>query len=98
MEVERLDTRLHYLAAEVIDGLRDCQASNPQATFIEIEAALDERIERARARTREAAQASDGAGSWLGGLPGEGITVRCGGPVNDVFPMSIMTHWRASCG
>ena len=48
------------LAAEVEQGLADWRAAHPQATFRELEAALDERLTRMKARLlEEAALASE---------------------------------------
>lgn len=62
MERDRLSARWGELAVEVESGLADWRAAHPQATFREIEAALDERLNRLRARLlEEAALASRAA-------------------------------------
>ena len=55
MDVERLEERWRELAEEVVTGVRDWRAAHPQATFREIEAAVDERVDRMRARLLEEA-------------------------------------------
>ena len=53
MRIEDLDARWPMLSEEVMTGMRDWRAQHPQATFREIEAALDERLARLRARLLE---------------------------------------------
>jgi NADH pyrophosphatase NudC (nudix superfamily) len=60
MDTDRLGERWQDLAAEVEQGLADWRAAHPKATFREIEAALDERLTRMKARLlEEAALASE---------------------------------------
>ena len=59
MEREELEEKWVELAEEVVTGVRDWRAAHPKATFREIEAAVDERVDRMRARLlEEAAMAS----------------------------------------
>ncbi len=53
MRIEALDARWHELTEEVITGMTDWRVQHPKATFREIEAALDERLARIRARMLE---------------------------------------------
>jgi hypothetical protein len=53
--IEGLDERWQGLLTEVTLGLRAWRAAHPRATFREIEAALDERLDEARARMLEEA-------------------------------------------
>ena len=53
MGKDRLDERWRERAEEVQQGLADWRAAHPQATFREIEAALDERLTRMKARLLE---------------------------------------------
>lgn len=55
MERERLGEQWREAVEEVQQGLADWRAAHPKATFREIEAALDERLARAKARLLEEA-------------------------------------------
>jgi len=56
--------RWHVLSAEVMTAMADWRAAHPQATFSEIEAALDERLARLRAQMLEDAALSSAASDW----------------------------------
>ncbi len=64
MEVEQLDVQWHQLVEEVVVGMRDWRVANPRATFRQIEAALDERLQRVRVRMLEAAALASQAADW----------------------------------
>ena len=66
MNVEGLDVRWSQLVEEVVVGMRDWRTAHPRATFREIEAALDERLHRVRARMLEDAALASGAAEWAG--------------------------------
>ena len=53
MRIEDLDARWHELAEDVMTGMKEWRLQHPKATFREIEAALDERLARLRARMLE---------------------------------------------
>lgn len=53
MRIEDLDARWHDLTEEVITGMKEWRLQHPKATFREIEAAVDERLSRVRARMLE---------------------------------------------
>jgi hypothetical protein len=53
MRIEELDTRGHELTEEVATGMKEWRLQQPRTTFREIEAALDERLARVRARMLE---------------------------------------------
>ncbi|MGI8969698.1 MAG: hypothetical protein ACR2HB_03125 [Dehalococcoidia bacterium] len=62
MNAEILDAHWHTLTEEVVMGMREWRVAHPTATFAEIEAAIDERLNRVRARmVEEAALASAAA-------------------------------------
>ena len=62
MEVDGMEAQFSQLVEEVVVGMRDWRAAHPRATFREIETALDERLQRVRARLlEEAALASRAA-------------------------------------
>lgn len=101
-----LEGRWAQVVAEVTSGFADWRAAHPRATFRELEAALDERWARARARLLEdAALASraadlagqpaapgDGDGGSPGGIAAElrGLPGLWGGP----FP-PWMRNWNS---
>ena len=61
MHIENLDARWDELAEVVMRGMREWRVQHPKATFCEIEAALDERLSRLRARMLEDAVLVSGA-------------------------------------
>jgi ribosomal protein S27AE len=64
MRIEDLDARWHALSEEVMTGMKDWRVQHPKATFREIEAALDERLARLRARMLEDALLVSRAAEW----------------------------------
>lgn len=48
-----IDARWHELAEEAMTGMREWRLAHPKATLAEIEAALDERLAKVRARMLE---------------------------------------------
>ena len=64
MHIEDLDVRWHALSEEVMTGMKDWRVQHPKATFREIEAALDERLARLRARMLEDALLVSRAAEW----------------------------------
>jgi YgiT-type zinc finger domain-containing protein len=50
-----MDARWRALIEEVLTGMRDWRTAHPQATFRELEAAVNERLDRVRARMLEEA-------------------------------------------
>jgi hypothetical protein len=68
METDRVFALLQQESEEILTGIRDWRAAHPKATFAEIQAVVDERLDRLRARLlREVALASQAAGG--GELP-----------------------------
>ena len=53
VDVKRMDGDWQQLVEEVVTGMWDWRTAHPRATFREIESALDERLERMRARMLE---------------------------------------------
>ena len=53
MRIEELDARWHELSEDVITSMKEWRVQHPKATFREIEAAVDERLSRVRARMLE---------------------------------------------
>ena len=64
MRFEDLDARWHALSEEVMSGMKDWRVQHPTATFREIEAVLDERLARLRARMLEDALLVSRAADW----------------------------------
>jgi hypothetical protein len=53
MRIEDVDARWHELTEDVISGRKEWRLQHPKATFREIEAAVDARLSRLRARRLE---------------------------------------------
>lgn len=64
METDRIFTRLQHESEEIITGVREWRGAHPKATFAEIQAAVDERLDGLRARLLQdialASAAADG--------------------------------------
>lgn len=71
MELERLGPRWQELIEEVVTGLRDWRSAHPRASFAEIEAAVEERLNRLRARLVEEAALASAAAHLGGRAPAE---------------------------
>jgi len=63
---EELDGRWRGVLEEVTSGLRAWRAAHPRATFREIEATLDDRLDRARAQLLEEAALTSPAAELAG--------------------------------
>lgn len=64
--MDDLDTRWRQLSEEVMTGMKEWRMQHPKATLQEIEAALDERLGRLRARMLEDAALASRAADWSG--------------------------------
>jgi RNase P subunit RPR2 len=64
MRAEEFDQRWRELAEEVITGITEWRQAHPRATLAEIESALDERLDRLRARMLEDAAQASAATAW----------------------------------
>jgi hypothetical protein len=64
MEREPFDRRWGALAQEALTGMKEWRLQHPTATFSEIEAALDERLGRLRARMLEDAALASAVTTW----------------------------------
>lgn len=63
METDRVLALLQQESEEILTGIRDWRAAHPKATFAEIQIAIDERLDRLRARLlQEVALTSQAAG------------------------------------
>ncbi len=59
-----MDSEWQQLVEEVVTGMWDWRTAHPRATFREIESALDQRLERMRARMLEEAALASPAADW----------------------------------
>lgn len=64
MDVQTLEKNWHTLSAEVMSGMAEWRGQHPKATLKEIEVALDERLERLRAKMLEEAALFSQARDW----------------------------------
>ncbi len=64
MNAKEFDQRWNALAEEVMLGMKDWRVAHPRATLREIEAALDERLARMRARMLEDLALASTAADW----------------------------------
>jgi YgiT-type zinc finger domain-containing protein len=71
---KEIDERWQELAEEAMSGMKEWRLAHPKATLSEIEAALDERLERVRARMLQDAAQVSGAAEIAGA---KGGLVRC---------------------
>ena len=78
MRLEELDARWHALSEEVMTGMKDWRTQHPKATFQEIEAALDERLARLRARMLEDALLVSRATDWEATASEPPVCPQCG--------------------
>jgi hypothetical protein len=91
MKAEDMDRRWQELAEEVMTGMKEWRLQHRKATFRQIEAALDERLARMRARMLEdvaLASAAADAAEWSSAdapdEPGEAappVCTECGTPL-----------------
>lgn len=78
MRIEDLDARWHQVAEEVMTGMKEWRIQHPQATFREVEAALDERLARLRARMLEDALLVSRAADWEAESGANPVCPQCG--------------------
>jgi NADH pyrophosphatase NudC (nudix superfamily) len=81
MRLEDLDARWHELAEDVISGMKEWRQQHPQATFREIEMAVDERLARLRARMMEDAALVSRATEWETNGAAQPVCPKCGTPL-----------------
>ena len=75
------DQRWHELSEEVITGMKEWRLQHPRATLTEIEAALDERLARLRARMLEDAALASAATEWDSASGTAPMCPQCGKPL-----------------
>jgi YgiT-type zinc finger domain-containing protein len=66
MQWDEFGRQWQVLTEDVLSGMADWRAAHPKATFAEIEAAVDERLGRMRARMLEAAALASAAADVRG--------------------------------
>jgi NADH pyrophosphatase NudC (nudix superfamily) len=81
MRMEDMDTRWHELAEDVMTGMKEWRTQHPKATFREVEAALDERLARLRARMLEDALLVSRAAEWETESGASPVCPQCGTPL-----------------
>ena len=82
MLAKEFDRRWNALAADVMLGMKDWRVAHPRATLREIEAALDERLARMRARMLEDLALASTAADWEGAPASEHpMCSDCGQPL-----------------
>ena len=64
MDPKAFDRRWNELAEEVMTGMKEWRLQHPRATFRQIEAALDERLARMRARMLQDLALASTAADW----------------------------------
>jgi hypothetical protein len=74
------DQRWRELSDEVLSGMKEWRFQHPRATLREIEAALDERLARLRARMLEDTALASAAADWAGEET-EPVCPACGTPL-----------------
>jgi YgiT-type zinc finger domain-containing protein len=77
MNEEEFAKRWQELSEEVVMGMKEWRLQHPQATLREIEAALDERLGRLRARMLQDAALASAKADWEGGADGP-LCPECG--------------------
>ena len=89
------DQTWRALSDEVLTGMKEWRLQHPRATLSEIEAALDERLARLRARMLEDAALASAAADW-DAARGEvqPVCPECGAPLKarGGHPRQLQTH------
>lgn len=78
MNTEEFAKKLQELTTEVITGMAEWRAQHPRATLREIEAALDERYGRMRAKILEEAALVSEKSDWEAGDEDAPVCPECG--------------------
>ena len=78
-----IDGRWRELAEEALAGMKEWRLGHPKATLAEIEAALDERLEKVRARMLEDAAQVSAAADIARAKEDAPLCPECGGKLKD---------------
>src|SRR5262245_29873482 len=81
MSSEPEDQSWEALSAEILTGMREWRLSHPKATMREIEAALDERWYRLRARMLQDLALQSAAADWKDSQAAPPLCAVCGTPL-----------------
>lgn len=77
--MEDFDRKWEKLSEEVLTGMKEWRLQHPRATLSEMEAALDERLARMRARMLEDMALASKAANWKGeGVESKPVCPHCG--------------------
>jgi hypothetical protein len=80
--MQEFDREWQKLSEEVLVGMKEWREQHPKATFTEIEAALDERLGRLRARMLQDAALASVSSDWSQAMPEERPRCQlCGTPL-----------------
>ncbi len=88
------DQAWRALSDEVLTGMKEWRLQHPRATLSEIEAALDERLARLRARMLEDAALASAAADWKAAGEPPPVCSQCGTPLQarGGHPRQLQTH------
>jgi hypothetical protein len=88
------DQQWRELSEEVITGMKEWRLQHPRATLSEIEAALDARLARLRARMLEDAALASAAADWKSAAGAAPLCPECGKPLQarGGHPRQLQTH------
>jgi hypothetical protein len=88
------DQQWRELSEEVITGMKEWRLQHPRATLSEIEAALDARLARLRARMLEDAALASAAADWKSAAGAAPVCPACGQPLQarGGHPRQLQTH------
>jgi hypothetical protein len=82
MDAQAFDRHWNELAEEVMTGMAEWRVQHPRATLRQIEAALDERLARMRARMLQDLALASPAADWEQAPPAEHpVCPQCGQPL-----------------
>jgi|SRR5579871_2551585 len=81
MDADRVEAHWPALIEDVMTGMQDWRTAHPHATFREIEAAVNERLDRVRARMLEAAALASAAAPVGGATAPPVPCPACGQPL-----------------
>ncbi len=95
MDSPRTPDQWHRVSEEIVTGMQEWRLQHPKATLSEIEAALDARWARMRARILEDVALQSAATTWQESPPGQQPTCpACGTPLDERgrHRRSLQTH------
>lgn len=97
MWTKEMEARWRQLTEEVMTGMKEWRLAHPKATFKEIEAALDERLAKVRARMlQDVALASAAADLKAAGVEERAVCPKCDRPLEDQGQekRTLTTHYN----